>query len=458
MYPIDREKQRGTLEALCQRPGAQIALVSGRLGLGKTELVESFFGNALAFKVTGKQSAPRASQLKAFSRAFADYSGGELARPFAGWPEAFEALSGMLMEKGDELREPAYGRIVVFFDESHRLDTVRSSFWEGFSDFFSRLPENSDVIVVFATSDTLWAEETFSGPLNRICSTHIRLEPMTLAECRAFHASRGFSWSMSDEVDAYLAFGGVQAYHGLLYPAAGAAGSIKWLDKAPLDPLGHAFSEIETVISQPAGHPARVLSKIAATPNGCSRNELLEDVSLPSGQTLTQSLSVLLSHGLIREYRRWDGKQHVKCFQVSDPFTWMMLTKDTMDKKTRMRHASDNLLLSHTGQIKQALGISGVDTEEYPWFDDRGIGTRSGKKIDLVIERADGKANLCFPVLEEELSYDAYLEMLDLSERFSSSKSSRLTAIMTPVFLYSEGYVIEYDDVCPVWVSDLMVF
>ena len=50
------------------------------------------------------------------------------------------------------------------------------------------------------------------------------------------------------------------------------------------------------------------------------------------------------------------------------------------------------LRLYHIEQIKKALGISGVKTNEYSWISTRRVG---GAQIDLVIERDDGITNLC---------------------------------------------------------------
>ena len=55
-------------------------------------------------------------------------------------------------------------------------------------------------------------------------------------------------------------------------------------------------------------------------------------------------------------------------------------------------HAFEVLCLYHIEQIKKALGISGVKTNEYSWISSKKAG---GAQIDLVIERADGITNLC---------------------------------------------------------------
>ena len=63
-------------------------------------------------------------------------------------------------------------------------------------------------------------------------------------------------------------------------------------------------------------------------------------------------------------------------------------------------HAFEVLCIYHIEQIKKALGISGVKTNEYSWVSRN----QSGAQIDLVIERADGITNLC----EEKFTDTAY--------------------------------------------------
>ena len=52
------------------------------------------------------------------------------------------------------------------------------------------------------------------------------------------------------------------------------------------------------------------------------------------------------------------------------------------------------MCLAHIPQIKQALGIGGVSSEEYSWFV-RGTDERPGAQIDLLIDRNDGTINIC---------------------------------------------------------------
>jgi uncharacterized protein len=52
------------------------------------------------------------------------------------------------------------------------------------------------------------------------------------------------------------------------------------------------------------------------------------------------------------------------------------------------------ICLKHTAQIKKALGISGVHSEESPWRY-RGSKGESGSPIDLLIDRSDRTITIC---------------------------------------------------------------
>jgi len=63
--------------------------------------------------------------------------------------------------------------------------------------------------------------------------------------------------------------------------------------------------------------------------------------------------------------------------------------------------AFEQLCLSHAEQIQRALGISGVAAALYSWNSAASAPGAPGAQIDLVIDRADGLANLC------EIKYSA---------------------------------------------------
>ncbi len=65
----------------------------------------------------------------------------------------------------------------------------------------------------------------------------------------------------------------------------------------------------------------------------------------------------------------------------------------------------ESLCIYHLPQIKQALGISGVQTESSPWKSRK---EKDGAQIDLVIERADHICNICeMKFCEDDFSINA---------------------------------------------------
>lgn len=80
------------------------------------------------------------------------------------------------------------------------------------------------------------------------------------------------------------------------------------------------------------------------------------------------------------------------------------------------------MALYHISQIKQALGISGIDSEEYTWRKDSN--ETDGAQIDLLIDRKDNTINLCemkFCESVYELKAD---EEMKLRNRISALRSS----------------------------------
>ena len=55
-------------------------------------------------------------------------------------------------------------------------------------------------------------------------------------------------------------------------------------------------------------------------------------------------------------------------------------------------NAFELVCLLHVKQIKNALGILGVETMEYAW---RSVKKENGAQIDLLIDRKDGVVNVC---------------------------------------------------------------
>ena len=106
--------------------------------------------------------------------------------------------------------------------------------------------------------------------------------------------------------------------------------------------------------------------------------------------------------------------------------------------------AFEQVVFSHIPQIKQALGISGVDTSESSWI----VNPESGGKsqIDLVIDRADRVIDLCeIKFSKEDFAVDsAYaktiLSRIENGSNFTAHKRSIVSVLVTTYGLKRNSY------------------
>ena len=87
--------------------------------------------------------------------------------------------------------------------------------------------------------------------------------------------------------------------------------------------------------------------------------------------------------------------------------------------------AFENLCFNHIHQIKAALGISGVSTDESLWSK-KGTDEEEGAQIDLIIERKDNVVNLC----EAKFYSDEFIANKDC--HFALVRSERLLRGIVP--------------------------
>lgn len=142
-----------------------------------------------------------------------------------------------------------------------------------------------------------------------------------------------------------------------------------------------------------------------------TREELLKATHLADSGNLSIRLEELESCGFLRKYRQYGMKERNAVYQLLDNFT-LFYYKFLEEKPTDEHYwsnqinmptvnawcglAFERVCLEHVPQMKQALGISGVLSEECSWACkvDKGNGIY-GSQIDLMIVRKDQIINLC---------------------------------------------------------------
>ena len=102
---IGRNAECEKLQDCLNANTSQLVIVYGRRRVGKTFLINQFFNDDFAFKVTGIFNKPKEIQLQAFCSSINQYFNDDVKTP-KNWIAAFDVLRRKLSDK--RLRHPAY--------------------------------------------------------------------------------------------------------------------------------------------------------------------------------------------------------------------------------------------------------------------------------------------------------------------------------------------------------------
>ena len=127
---IGRQREIALLQEIYESPRAEFVAVYGRRRIGKTYLIDKFFGDKYDFYMTGIYEGTRKEQLANFSHQLEFYSHKEQKTP-KDWMEALFMLRKYL----ETLKEKK--SVLLFFDEMPWLDTRYSRFLKAFELFWN---------------------------------------------------------------------------------------------------------------------------------------------------------------------------------------------------------------------------------------------------------------------------------------------------------------------------------
>ena len=428
MNIIGRDAEIRLLRSLRDSCEAEFVALYGRRRVGKTYLVEQFYDNSFAFHVVGLSEGKMKNQLDAFRLAI-NSAGGNRKRAFEGWQDAFGELIGLLSSDVVH-RDPLSGKKVVFFDELPWLDTQKSEFFTWFEYFWNTWGHSQeDLILIACGSASSWVKrklcQSKAGFYRRV-TREINLQPFTLGECERYCCDfLRLGWTRKQVLEGYMVFGGIPQYYKMLRSELSLAGNI---DMLCLSQTGALHDEFDAVMSSLYKAPApyvAVLEAVSSRRGGVARTELNADASLPSGKELSKVLSDLASCGFIREFKgSLTGRRGLQ-YQLTDPFTRFHFDVITTRKVHTWAdymgtpshaawagYAFELVCLLHVRQIKRALGIENVISDDYAWRSS--ADARPGAQIDLVIDRKDDLVELCeMKYCQGEFVIDAaYAEVL----------------------------------------------
>lgn len=431
---VGRKTEKAELDKIFHSAKAEFLAVCGRRRVGKTFLIKEFFEKELVLSVSGISKANTQKQIKNFYSTLKLYDSSLTEKP-NDWLDAFNLLIKYLISLPQE-------RKVILLDELPWMDTPKSGFISALEHFWNGWASSRrDIVLIVCGSATSWMMDNLinnHGGLHNRLTRQMFLEPFTLNETEQMLESLGFNLSRYEIAEYYMILGGIPYYMTLLNPEESVAQNIDRLIFKRNGELKNEFDNLYAALFRNSENYIKVASILNSKRSGLTRNEIKEEARLPSGGTLTKILKNMESCGFIRKFNCLSLGKTQTLYQLVDFFSlfyFRFIQHETGSKTnywsaiqgtqkfyTWAGLAFENVALYHIGQIKQALGISGIDSEQYTWRKDSN--ETEGAQIDLLIDRKDNTINLCemkFCESVYELKTD---EEMKLRNRISVLRSS----------------------------------
>lgn len=403
---IGRIVEKERLEKYEKSDESEFVAVYGRRRVGKTYLIRQTFQGRICFQHTGVAHGSTKEQLRAFGDSLREWGLDCKENPFD-WFEAFNRLKEVIVRSRQAKK-------VVFLDELSYLDTKGSRFIPALEHFWNGWASaRTDVLLIVCGSATSWIINKVikdKGGLHNRVTGRISLQPFTLRECEAYVASRGIVMTRYQIAEMYMVLGGIPFYWKQLEPDLSADQNVDDLFFARSNKLEGEFDELYASLFRKPEPYLKIVMALGRHKSGQSRDELMAHTGLSSCGNFTRYLRELEECGFIRKSQAFGKKSKGAMYQLIDNFTLFHLAfagenkvndrsfwSGSADAQFRVVWeglAFERLCLQHVREIKSALGISGVISNDCSWQVTR-TAEHEGAQVDLLIDRKDGVINLC---------------------------------------------------------------
>ena len=478
---VGRKKEVEELNRIYSSTRAQLVAVYGRRRIGKTYLIDEAFKGKITFRHAGlspievekgASTSPLKAQLKHFYNSLILHGMKKEQCP-DNWLDAFLMLEMFLESKNTSEKQ------IVFLDELPWMDTPKSGFITAFEGFWNTWGCHRDnLVVIICGSATSWITDNLinnhGGLYNRL-TFEMKLSPFTLRECEQYFSSEGIKLSRYDITQAYMITGGIPYY--LSYFKRGKS-LPQNIDELFFSKNAKLKNEFERLFYSIFNRPEVMISiiKFLSTKNaGYTRNEIASNIGCSSGGTFSLALHALIESDFIIKYVPFGYSKRMEHYKLVDSFCMFYLkfveNKNKLNENFWQQNqvsqsvvswrgfAFESVCFNHISQIKQALGIAGVNASYSAWS--KREDDTEGTQVDLIIERKDNVVNMCeikFYGNDFSVNKDYHKTLIDRQELLSKELSPKMiihnTLITTYGLKYNE-YSSDFDSV--VTLDDLFV-
>ncbi len=421
---VGRTNERSILQSALLSPDSEMIAVVGRRRVGKTFLIQSIYQKHISFEITGSQNISLKEQLQNFTNQLQLFRKSTIAiSPPSNWTEAFYQLSTFLESKSSKQKK------VIFIDELPWLASHKSRFLSALGYFWNNWASKNNIVVVICGSAASWMIEKVvhnKGGLHNRITKLISLQPFTLAETKEYLLSRKVNLNLYQIIQLYMVMGGIPHYLKEIEAGKSAAQNIDSICFSKNGLLRDEFLKLYPSLFDKASNHILIIRAISTKWKGVSRKEIVEISKMPDGGSITKYLTELDQSGFITSYLPFGKKKKETLYRLTDEYSLFYLKfienmrKQTWNNLSQLPkwknwtgYAFESLCLKHSLEIKSALGISGVYSEESSYFY-KGDKETSGFQVDLLIDRQDNTINLCeIKFTEAEFNIDkAYAKKL----------------------------------------------
>ena len=278
---IGREREKAELQRSMESDRSEFVIVYGRRRVGKTYLVDHFFGRHYDFSFTGGHRLPKAKQLRNFAKSLKKYAHLQRQPSFGGWDDAFDALEEYLESLPEDRRK------VVFFDEMPWIDTPQSEFVDALEMFWNGwAARRTDIVFVASGSSTSWMVDKIvenQGGLHGRVTNNVYVRPFTLHEVELYLQSRGIRWDRYQMLQAYMTVGGIPFYYSLLDARESLVQNIDRLFFRQNGELRTEFEELYNALFTHADKYQDVVHALTNASEGMTREEMFRRAAQRQG-------------------------------------------------------------------------------------------------------------------------------------------------------------------------------
>ena len=417
MQIAGRKDEIKVLQSLVTRPDSSFIALYGRRRIGKTYLVRQVYQDSIVFECSGLHQKDFSQQLENFWLTLIEVSPKEKPSFPKTWLQAFAELKMYL--KG----LPTQQKKVIFLDEIAWFETPKSGFLAALENFWNQFcSKRNDIILVICGSAASWIIDKIinnRGGLHNRITCHIQLMPFTLRETKEFLELSNTRLTLKDIATLYMAVGGVPYYLKDIKNGQSVPQIIDNLLFAPQASLKNEFNNLYASLFKNSDLHVLIIKALANKNKGLTRSELLTETGISSGGGFSVILQELVACGFLKIIFPINKTKEDLLYRLVDEYSifyfkflvnnkvnssWLQMTNKP-SYKIWTGYAFENLCFKHVFQIKKALGIHGIISNEYSWIES-GNKAQKGTQIDLIIDRDDN----CINILEIKF-YDSVFEM-----------------------------------------------